>query len=313
MPTSIRARGAVPRTALAILLPAMILVATPPPPAAAGPVKVFDGMRHDPDGTVLTHVRAAFTSSGNQLVLDLSNLGPASRSKSDILTSFYFKLFDPVATIAPENVRLSWGSASGMAFQVLSGKPDVAAAWTPRSWLVLPSGSPSSLVATKLGDHGWQLRGDLVPTPEYDFTFGIGTVGNSDLSPFGFSGGIVNGTPYPGSPALPGHKQGKDTMINLGIYSSLDEMGLPGDIDPDGGLDGSVLVRDTARFVFESDNVVFGDDPRPWLRGGVMFGFGTGPDHVIHLPEPGTLPMAATAVAGGALVALGRARRRKAR
>ena len=75
-------------------------------------------------------------------------------------------------------------------------------------------------------------------------------------------------------------------------------------------LDGARLVRTQAVFRFLAD-VDLNPVNQSWVQGNVTFGFGTGPDMVL-LPEPGTLPMVATA----GVVALGwlvrrRIRRRK--
>ena len=92
-------------------------------------------------------------------------------------------------------------------------------------------------------------------------------------------------------------------MINLGIYS----VGSGSDIDPAGVLDGARIVRSTAVFRFHADRSLDGVNQN-WVQGNVTFGFGTGPDTVL-LPEPGALPMAATAGA----VALGWLARRRRR
>jgi len=85
-------------------------------------------------------------------------------------------------------------------------------------------------------------------------------------------------------------------MINLGIYSNGNQP-LPGDIDPEGKLDGSVLVNTRALFLFGSSKNLdsFGQS---WVQGNVTFGFGTGPSTVL-LPEPGGIAMAATAAVAG--------------
>lgn len=269
--------------------------------------KIYEGYKYDSGGREILHAKAEFTSSGNRLFLDLSNLGPASVAKSDVLTSFYFKCLDPSGRITPENIRLTMVAASGRAFQVLAGAPDVAASWTPKSWTTNPPTKDSNLLAIALGDQGWQTRSDLVPSSGFEFTFGIGTVGNSSLSPYGFSGTVVNGTRYPGPQAgLAGRTQGNDTMINLGIYSD----GGLGDVNPNGGLDRAVLVRGTARFEFTSPDLTFGNDPTAYLNSDVLFGFGTNPDRVIELPEPGTLPMAGIFLSGAmSIVAWKRTRR----
>jgi len=293
-----------------------------PPPLDASPF--YDGFSYDAQGNVTRHVRATFSSTtvgsggpspSSELTLLLENLGPATRSKADVLTGFYFKLVDPSGNVAPKDIPLQWVSAGGKAWQVLGqtdGGDDVGALWhtSPNAWKPTDAAdpTPSNLVATKLGEQGWQLRTDIVPTPADDVTFGIGTVGNSDLSSaLSFNGRIVNGTPYPGSSAgMPGRQQGNDSMINLGIYST----GGLADIDPDESLTRAVLVRNAATFRFRT-SVMLGDDPSRFLRGDIVFGFGTAPDGVIHLPEPGTLPMAATFAVGAAVIPLLRRRRRR--
>lgn len=303
MPSSASRPASYARTISAVALLVLVAGLATGQHASGAPVstsKIYEGFQYDSGGRELLHVKAEFTSSGNKLFLDLSNLGPASVAKSDILTSFYFKCLDPSGRIAPENIRLNSLSASGKAFQVLAGATDVAASWTPKSWTTNPPTNDSNLIAAALGDQGWQMRSDLVPSSDFEYTFGIGTVGNSGLSPYGFSSAVVNGTRYPGPQAgLAGRLQGNDTMINLGIYSD----GGLGDINPNGGLDRAVLVRGTARFEFSSPDLTFGNNPNAFLDSDALFGFGTNPDHVIELPEPGTLPMAGLFFSGAVSIA----------
>lgn len=215
------------------------------------------------------------------LRITLKSFGAPSVAKADILSSLYFNLVDPVSGIRP---TLTYLSGSGQAFEVHSGGNDTPVSWTPQTWTTSGGGesNPSDLVATEDFDEGWQFK-KFTPPPGYPFLgFGLGTVGNSNIGDFlpgataTFDGKVVRGND-------------PSSMINLGIYS----VGGGVDIDPDGGLDGHRLIRGVAVFTFSSD-MPLDTVTTEWLQGDVTFGFGTGPDTVL-LPEPGTLPMLATA------------------
>jgi len=224
----------------------------------------------------------------NALKITLSSFGAPTKSKADVLTSFYFNIADPNGGGRP---TLTYVSGSGQAYEVLTSGSDKAVSWSPNllassgSWTTSGTGvnSPSNLVAVQKFNEGWQFR-TLAPPPDYPgLGFGIGTVGNSDIGNFvpgasgttsGFSGDVVRGT-------------APDSMINLGIYST----GTGTDIVPDGGLDKSRLVRTEAVFTFTSDKDL-DSLTQTWVQGNVTFGFGTGPDSVL-LPESGGLLIAA--------------------
>lgn len=229
----------------------------------------------------------------NALKITLRSFGDPSRYAADVLSSFYFNLADPSDGVRP---TLTYLTGSGRAWEVHGGAGnDTAISWTPQTWTP-GSTLPSDLVAKNDFDEGWQFK-TISPPPSYPgLGFGIGTVGNSNIAAFipgatgTFDGKVVRGT-APGS------------MINLGIYS----VGSGSDIDPVGVLDGARLVRTEAVFVFSADKDL-SSLKDTWVQGNVTFGFGTGPDTVL-LPEPGTLPMLASA----ALVALGWAVRSRTR
>jgi hypothetical protein len=235
----------------------------------------------------------------NALRITLRSYGAPTVAKTDVLSSFYFNIADPVTGVRP---TLTYVSGSGQAYEVRSAGTDLAVSWAPNlltssgTWTTSGPGAtaPSNLVAVKDFNEGWQFK-TLTPPPAYPgLGFGIGTVGNSQLGDFvpgateGFDGKVIRGT----DPA---------SMINLGIYST----GTGIDITPNGGLDGARLVRTEAVFTFTS-NRDLDSLTDTWVQGNVTFGFGTGPDMVL-LPEPGSLSIAAV---GGLLAAGWRLRRR---
>ncbi len=221
----------------------------------------------------------------NAVEITLMSYGAPTRHAADVLTSFYFDLVNPLDGTRPS---LTYVSGTGAAFAVYTGGGnDQPISWTPQTWTP-GSTTPANLVAAMNYDEGWQFK-MFTPPPAYSFlSFGIGTVGNSGIETFfpgadcRFDGRVVSGT-APGS------------MIDLGIYS----VGGGTDIDPTRGLDGARLVRTTASFRFLSDTS-FAPGRGPQIGSAVAFGFGTSPE-LFLLPEPGTLPMVASAVIAGLL------------
>jgi len=277
--------------------------AAPPVLLAAGLVLVWAGAGHG--GTVTftesgisgagnpITVSATLITSGTTLSIALSNIGPKTKVAADVLTSFYFGIADPNGGVRP---TLTYLAASGTACKVLEeAGNDTFVSWQTNPQRLYTTGTaalaPSNLVARVNGDSGWQFRAFDNVAPQLGF--GIGTVGNSDIATVGgpayagltFDPKIVSQSGPPGQ-----------TMINLGIYSNGNQP-LPGDIDPEGKLDGSVLVNTRALFLFGSSKNLdsFGQS---WVQGNVTFGFGTGPSTVL-LPEPGGIAMAATAAVTG--------------
>jgi len=232
----------------------------------------------------------------NALKITLRSTGAATKARADVLSRFYFNIADPNDGVRP---TLTYLSGAGQAFEVLTSGTDSAVSWSPNlvttsgTWTTSGTGvlNPSNLVAIQTFNEGWQFK-TLTPPPAYPgLGFGIGTVGNSDIgllipgtsgSTAGFNGPVVSGT-------------ASGSMINLGIYST----GTGTDITPDGGLDGSRLVKTEAVFYFSSDKDL-DSLTQTWVQGNVTFGFGTNPDSVL-LPEPASLSIASL----GGLVAAG--------
>ncbi len=236
------------------------------------------------DGYPLT-VRAVLTGTNTTLTIDLYNEGPASRKKTDILTSFYFNIANPDNGVRP---GLTYVSGTGQAFAVdstaiLQNQP---VSWTPQT-LTGSSMLASNLIAVNPGDQGWQFRSFATPvTIPPTLGFGIGTVGNSALAPQGinFDGNVVKGTDAA-------------SMINLGIYSDGGSSGLL----PANGFKDNFLIRNHARFTFAVTGTQVTDlNPfnADWVGGNVTFGFGTAPE-TLFLPEPQSLTLLAVAAAAG--------------
>ncbi len=229
-------------------------------------------------GTLLK-VSAILTTSGSSLTIALRSYGAPTVAKADVLSSFYFNLADPITGLRP---TLTYVSGTGQAYEVHSGaNNDTPVAWSPQMWSTTGDSAKlaSNLQAVKKFDEGWQFK-VLNPPPGYPgLGFGIGTVANPDIASFipGMEGSFD-------AKVVRGSEDG--SAINLGIYSP----GTGTDIDPRRGLDGARLVRGEAVFRFMSDTNL--DTLK--LQENAVFGFGTNPDSVM-LPEPGTLPMLASA------------------
>ena len=220
-------------------------------------------------------VRAALTGTGTTLTIDLYNEGPASSKATDILTSFYFNIADPVTGVRPV---LTYLSGTGQAFKVTKSGTDQPVSWTPQT--LTPNSSVSSnLVAVNPGDQGWQFKTFSPPaTIPPSLGFGLGTVGNSTLQPplfpndITFNGNVVSGN-------TPGR-----TMINLGIYSL--GSGTSG-IVATGGIIDNFLIRNHAEFTFLVTGSISSLNPfdADWVGDNVTWGFGTAPE-TLFLPEP---------------------------
>lgn len=215
--------------------------------------------------------RADMTISGDLLTLDLFNTSPvSSRDSADVLTSFYFDILNG----SNNRPMLNYLSGSGNVFLVRKNAEDVAYEYTPP---IPPSivgtyvegTNPSNLKAVKTGDNTWQFR-TMDPSFAPFEGFGIGTVGNSSLSPNNFNPFIVD-------------------QIDFAIYAG-------DDISPVGNLDGRFLVKNSATFRFSGLTGFTEDDITP-----ATFGLGTGPDSLISVPEPGTLALAATGLITGGM------------
>jgi hypothetical protein len=215
--------------------------------------------------------QADMTISGDLLTLDLFNTSPvSSRASADVLTSFYFDILDG----SNNRPTLNYLSGSGNVFLVLNDAPDVAYEYTPPTppsivGTYVEGTNPSNLKAVNTGDYTWQFR-TMDPSFAPFEGFGIGTVGNSGLSPNNFNPLIVD-------------------QIDFAIYKD-------GDISPVGNLNGRFLVKDSATFTFSGLTGFTEADITP-----ATFGLGTGPDSLISVPEPGTMALAATGLVTGGL------------
>ena len=192
---------------------------------------------------------ATFTTSGSTLALTLVNTSLVpTRASDDVLGSFYFDVLQN--GMRPTN--LTYAAAAGQVYEVRRNAPD---SYVPGS---LPGGATDLRALTK--DAGtWQFR-TMNPGFEPGLGFGIGTVGNSTLSPNNFDPKFVDQADYT-------------------IYST----GTRSDINPVGNLVDRLLVRGTASFQFN------GLDPcRPVeIVDRFVFGLGTSPDSIIvTVPEP---------------------------
>lgn len=230
--------------------------------------------------------QATLTISGTFLDLRLDNLSPVpSRFAADLLSSFYFDVVRS-GSIRP---TLTYLSGTGQVYQWLSGTADRPVIYSGTSFTT--GFGPSNLVATQPGDKTWQYRAmdPLLPPKE---GFGIGTVGNTVLSPNGFDPQIVG---------PPGNGQ-----IAFSLYTGAD-------IQPGSNqLEFQYFVRDTATFRFGGLAGFTEADIGP----DATFGLGTGPDTIIELPEPGGMAIAASGAilaAGWWRVRHGRGRRRAGR
>jgi hypothetical protein len=215
--------------------------------------------------------------SGSTLTVQLDNTSPVnSTDAADVLTSVYFDILS--GTNRP---TLNYTSASGSLFLVRSGTTDLPYYYTPQTYTQV-SGSMSNILAVNNGDNSWQFR-TMNASSSPQLGFGIGTVGNSDLSPNGFTPQIVG--------------QG-NTMINFAIYRG-------GDIDPNGVLNNKYLVRNTATFTFTG----LAGYTEANIVDKIVFGLGTNPDSTltVSLPEPSAYSLAAMAAVA---LAIGRVMRR---
>lgn len=226
---------------------------------------------------------AEFTIVGDSLTLRLLNASPVeSQAAADVLTSFYFDVVDGDG-IRP-TLALASFNQNGYVWQVRKDAADLPFNYSPPSvpanYQAATGGVehvPSDLRAFANNDRTWQFRAMDSSLPPYE-GFGLGTVGNSGLSPNGFDPFIV------GPPG--------DGQIAFGIYRDLD-----GDIQPLGTpMQDQFLIRNEATFVFSGLTGYTEADIVP-----AVFGFGTGPDSTITAPEPdaGGLTVAALAAAGG--------------
>lgn len=181
---------------------------------------------------------ASFSISGNLLTITLcNNSSTHSQNPNDLLSSFYFDVVNGLN----QRPTLTYVSAVG----------DV---WlTDRDAADTLSQANADLRAVDPNDHTWQFRTMSAASAPF-LGFGIGTVGNSNLSPNGFNGNIVGGMDY-------------------SIYA--------GDVTTS-NLDDRLLVKECATFVFSGVSGFSEAD----ISGASAFGLGTAPDSVVYVPAP---------------------------
>ena len=251
--------------------PALLLVAAlafaPASPSFGG--VVYTGTSVVASGTTSGGhaARATFTSgTGGVLRLLLENTSSSpTMSPSELLTSVYFNVL--TGTMTGSSAPLTYQSASGQVYLALRTMTDKAATYAPPpppggtvTYPAIPT--PSNLQAFNPGDNTWQFKSGMsLVASEPPLAFGVGTVGNSALTPNNFNGNIVNG-------------------FDFGIYV--------GDVTTQ-NLNNTLLVKDAATFEFAG----FGGFDLSQVSPHVVFGFGTGPDCIVSVPEPGTLSLAA--------------------
>ena len=183
---------------------------------------------------------AELTLSGDILTVVLTNNSPVdSLNPDDLLGSFYFDIVDA------DGIRpvLTFKSAVGDTYKGVKNGADTLIEMD------------ADLQAPGV-DGGWQAKemdASFIPNAG----FGLGTVGNSALSPNGFDGNRVG-------------------AIDFAIYT--------GEITTQPLTNPDVLVKDSATFVFSGLTEFIEADIQPTHA----FGLGTAPDSLIT-PEPTTM------------------------
>ena len=224
-----------------------------------------------PDTLVDVRFTADLTISGNNLTVVLTNdslnhtNGPShSRNPNDLLSSFYFDIFD--GTSRP---TLTYAGATGNVCLFMNAAIDNCAVTQEPG----DGSSEADLRAVVNNDDGWQLKQNLTLVMSgAPLTFGIGTAGNNSMTPNGFMGNIVDGIDY---------------AIYAGTTGTATEGGAP-------SLNGSYLVHNTATFTFTGVSGFTEADIGPKA----LFGLGTQPDSTRLVPEPSTGLMLAVGLLG---------------
>jgi len=244
-----------------VLLPALALLSAAPSHGGViytGSSVVFSGTA--PNGL---SAKATFTSgTGGVLQLLLENTTPSpTTSPSQLLTSVYFNVL--TGTVTGSAAPLSYQNATGQVYLTSKSGADQAVSYVPPNIVTTPfPPQPSNLQAFVANDDTWQFKSGLaLVASSPPLAFGVGTVGNNALTPNNFNGNIVNG-------------------FDFGIYK--------GDVSTQ-SLDNTLLVKDSANFEFAG----FGGFNLSQVSPHLVFGFGTNPECIISVPEPGTLSLAA--------------------
>lgn len=184
---------------------------------------------------------AQLTISDNILTVILTNDSPVdSLNPDDVLGSFYFDILND-SGIRP---AVTYNNATGDTYKGVKNGADILIE------------ADADLQAFVKNDDSWQFKTfDAVFNPFLGF--GIGTIGNSNLSPNGFNGNIVSG-------------------VDFAIYK--------GDITTQSLVNPDHLVKDMAAFTFTGlKGFTEGD-----IVNKFAFGLGTAPDSLL-VPEPVTI------------------------
>lgn len=210
--------------------------------AATSPAAIIQSASGLSSAGVPVAFEAHLSIVGDNLTIDLYNVSPVNTlNPNDLLCSYYFDIVNNL------NVRpvLGYQSAIGPVWQAVSGGPDI---------LINPA---ANLKATVAGDNTWQFRNMNAALSPF-LGFGIGTVGNNNLTPNNFMGNIVDGRDY-------GIYKGEVTTANL---------------------NGTLLVKEHATYTFTGLTGFTEANISPQFA----FGLGTAPDSLLT-PEPATLAL----------------------
>jgi hypothetical protein len=253
-----------------VLVPALALLSTAPSHGGViytGSSVVFSGSAASGQAARATFTVSASNSNVLELFLENTSLSP-TMSPAELLTSVYFNVLSGTTTGTP--APLTYQNATGQVYLAMRSMPDRPASYVPPNTVTYPNPpQPSNLQAFVANDDTWQFKSGLsLVASSPPLAFGVGTVGNSSLTPNNFNGNIVNG-------------------FDFGIYK--------GDVTTQ-NLDNTLLVKNSALFEFAG----FGGFNLAQVTPHAVFGFGTNPDCIISVPEPGTLSLATF----GLLVAL---------
>jgi len=192
---------------------------------------------------VQVRFQADLSISGDILTITLTNDSPVdSLNPDDVLGSFYFDIVNG----GGGRPTMTYVSATGDTYKGVKNGADI----------LIQTGA--DIRAINAGDNSWQFKAmdaDFLP----NLGFGLGTVGNSNLSPNGFSGNIVDG-------------------VDFAIYK--------GQITTQSLTNPDALVKGSAVFTFSGLTGFTEAEIQP----GFAFGLGTAPDSLL-VPEPATLAM----------------------
>ncbi|MFM7243572.1 MAG: XDD4 family exosortase-dependent surface protein [Planctomycetaceae bacterium] len=266
---------------VAAALASLVLVALGPP-ASATVVVSGSGTSVNPISAMAIFTFGTGTAANNLDITLINTSTVPTRYPSDVLTSLYFDI-KAVSMSGTTRPTLVYEGASGQVFQVKSGTGnDVAYRFTTpytsgTSAFTLGTGT-SNLKAANNGDYTWQYKAMNSGSAPF-YGFGVGTVGNSTSGTTGYVWAPNN---------FDGQKVGQ---LEFGIYNG-ESPTLQNQLENQYLVNGWASFRFSGVFPFTEAN----------LSRDVMFGFGTSPDAVIELPEPGGLAacgLLAAAVFGG--------------